>query len=667
MKINLARLKILLKPHVLAGLGVSTLALGLYAVTLAPGVLEADAGEFQFVAWLPGIAHPTGYPLYTLLGWAWTHWLPVGSVAWRMNLLSAVLAAAAVGMVYAVARQLQTAVFPQLPAWAKTTAAALTAAIFAVTPTFWSQAIIAEVYTLHALFVASILWLALKFEPGARRSSGHWLAFIFGFSFAHHRTTILLLPALLVWIWFCLGKPTRPGEWFKPLLRWTLLAAAPLLFYLYLPLAAPGTPYAAIRLSHTQTLTLYANTTAGFFNHILGTVFSGEVRPTAAGLERLNLSWQLLLEQVGWSGVVLALTGLLALWRRRRFDLLLLTGLAFLAFTIFNLIYFVGDIFVFFIPVWLLVCLWLGLGLTALPYYLAQNLVQRKTGRPPLPTFAGIEKKAGRALHRFFQKSALLGGFVFFIVNVVMRIPHLDQSTNTTAGIRWQQILAEPLPQNAVLISNDRNEIMPMWYFQYVNNLRPDLTGLFPLIVTDPAFANVGRVLEQALASGRPVYLIKPMAGLALKTNLHPTGTLFEATALTEPPQYPAQIVLADTVKLVGYDESAATAAPGEQVTVTLYWQPLAPLPADYTSYVHLVNLAGEGVAQNDHQPGGEFYPSRYWRLGETLRDQHTLTLPAGLPAGVYHWRVGLYYQPEPGIIHALGAGQPLGQLTIIN
>lgn len=50
------------------GLGLSIAALGLYIFTLAPGVLEADGGEFQFVPWLPGIAHPTGYPLYVLAG-----------------------------------------------------------------------------------------------------------------------------------------------------------------------------------------------------------------------------------------------------------------------------------------------------------------------------------------------------------------------------------------------------------------------------------------------------------------------------------------------------------------------------------------------------------------------------------------------------------------------
>ena len=60
------------------GTGLALAAFGLYLATLALTVLEADGGEFQFVPWLPGIAHPTGYPLYILLGWLWTHLLPFG-------------------------------------------------------------------------------------------------------------------------------------------------------------------------------------------------------------------------------------------------------------------------------------------------------------------------------------------------------------------------------------------------------------------------------------------------------------------------------------------------------------------------------------------------------------------------------------------------------------
>jgi len=82
----------------------------LYALTAAPSiaVLFDDSLEFQLVLPTLGIAHPTGYPLYTLLGGLWNLLLPAGNWAWRINLLSALAGAAAVALVFVVARRLIT-------------------------------------------------------------------------------------------------------------------------------------------------------------------------------------------------------------------------------------------------------------------------------------------------------------------------------------------------------------------------------------------------------------------------------------------------------------------------------------------------------------------------------------------------------------------------------
>src|SRR3954467_2461178 len=79
----------------------SLIALALYLRTLAPAVLVGDSGEFQFTGYILGVPHPTGYPLYTLLSKIFT-WLPVGDVAYRVNLSSAVYAALACGLVAAI-------------------------------------------------------------------------------------------------------------------------------------------------------------------------------------------------------------------------------------------------------------------------------------------------------------------------------------------------------------------------------------------------------------------------------------------------------------------------------------------------------------------------------------------------------------------------------------
>jgi hypothetical protein len=640
-------------------------------------VLEADGGEFQFVPWLPGLAHPTGYPLYVLLGWLWTHLLPLGEVAWRMNLLSAMLAALAVGLTYAVARQLIDHTLPDAPFPARMLAAAVSAASFAVSHTLWSQAIVAEVYALHILFVAAILWLAvqtLKVLKTFRVSSGKLLALTIGLSLTHHRTVVLLLPALVLFLLTADRRPPTAAETIPgprssaPGRNWLIYAALlliPLLLYLYLPLIAPFTPYATLSLSETQTLTLYDNSLRGFWNHILGTVFTGELQPAAAGLDRLALTWQLLRQQVGWVGAILALLGLITLWQRGRMDLLLLSGLSFVTFLAFNLIYFIGDVYVLFIPNWLLLCLWLGLGWLGLIDGITHTFVRAKTGSVnSSPGLEALEKRLGQRIYHFIVIALAGLGLLLPLVLLVTRLGEINQTNNIAARDRWQAILAEPIPSRAVLLSNDRNEIMPMWYYQYVEGRRPDLLGLFPLITPEPDYANIGRILDQALASGRPVYLIKPMAGLEIKADLAPAGTLWQARPYQTPPAYPLDLALPQ-IRLRGYDLSPASISPGRPITVTLHWQATEPLDHDYTSYVHLIDGAGQGLSQSDQRPGGDFYPSRYWQPGETLRDRHVLMVPATAPPGEYRLRVGLYYQPEPGAIENVGQGLEIGSLTI--
>lgn len=671
----------------LVGAGIALAAFLLYLSTLAPTVLEADGGEFQFVPWLPGIAHPTGYPLYVLLGWLWTHLLPVGEVAWRMNLLSAVLAAIAVGLTYGVARQLLDQTLPDAPPPARLLAAVVSATSFAASHTFWSQAVVAEVYALHALFVAVILWLALRCvsakpnPPKVLKTFRIWsdmkgklLALTIGLSLTHHRTMVLLLPALALFLLTAARRPETeakvipgprssiPGRGW---LIYAVLLLTPLLLYLYLPFIAPFTPYTILHLSETQRLTLYDNSLPGFWDHITGSVFSGELQPSAAGLDRLALTWQLLRQQVGWVGAILALLGLFTLWQRGRTGLLLLTGLSFVTFLAFNLIYFIGDVYVLFIPNWLLLCLWLGIGWLGLVNGLSEAFVRAKTGSVNTsPSLEALEKRLGQRIYYFIAITLTGLGLLFPLALVMTRYSEVNQANNRAARERWQAILTEPLSTAAVLLSNDRNEIMPMWYYQYVESRRPDLLGLFPLITPEPDYANIGRVLDQALASGRPVYLIKPMAGLEIKADIEPIGKLWQVRAYETPPAYPLDLSLPQ-MGLHGYDLSPATISPGQPITVTLHWQATEPLPHDYTSYVHLVDAAGQGLAQSDHRPGGDFYPSHYWQPGEALRDQHILTIPPATPPGEYRLRAGLYYQPEPGVIENMGQGLEIGTITL--
>jgi hypothetical protein len=700
---------------VLLALTVGLGAFVLYVATLAPTVLFADGGEFQFVPYVLGIAHPTGYPLYLLLGWVWSHVLPIGDVAYRMNLFSALWAALTVGLVYLVALCFIRLAAPRIDPLTVRFSAVASALTFAVGETFWSQAVIAEVYSFNAFFVALILlltfWLAECLMDGT--AQGHTplaprgvsplairslvLATVFGLSLTHHVTMLLLLPAILVFLWLIqrslrprqrsardfltrtrvAAPETRPLGLFAPrsLLRRMGFALAlivalvlPLLLYLYLPLRAPYTPYVTLQLSESQTLILYENTWRGFVAHLTASVYAGNLALPTAGAERMLMTWGLLRDQISLVGIGLALVGLGRLIAGRQWPLLALTGLGYSVGVAFNLAYFIGDVQVLFVPSYLFVSLWLGLGVASVAQVAARGLVRWKGSSVTYAEFGQQGYwRLTKGLSRLTAQVVALLALVLPIALLVSHFGTVDQSANEEAQNVWRSILAKPIPEGSVLVTNDRNEMMPLWYYQYVDGHRPDLLGIFPLIVTEPTYANLGGLIDQALLSQRPVYLIKPMPGLEVKAQLEPDPDMpplirVSGPAMERPPLHPREVALAGIMRLVGYDQSSSSARPGETLTVTLYWQPQSEIDFDYSSYIHLVDEAGRGITQSDHQLGGEYYPTSLWRPGEVLRDGHVLSIPQDVAPGVYRLVAGMYRYPS---LEPLGGPADIGLLAV--
>lgn len=162
-----------------------------YGVTLQPGVGgTGDAAKFGFLGWVLGTPHVTGFPGYLMLNYAVTHMLPFGSVAVRANLLSAVLAAIACAVVFAVLRLLDR--------WRST---AMTAALgLGVSATLWSYATIAEVYTLHLLSCALIVLFLLRWERSRRPVDLYLTLAVLAAALGNHVTVVCWLPAVVLFI-----------------------------------------------------------------------------------------------------------------------------------------------------------------------------------------------------------------------------------------------------------------------------------------------------------------------------------------------------------------------------------------------------------------------------------------------------------------------------------
>jgi hypothetical protein len=177
--------------HYLLPAAAGLVALIVYGATMAPDLTWAhsgsDGGELITASVTSGIPHPPGYPTYVFLGKLFAL-LPVGSVAWRFNLMSAV--AAAVAVAFTTATALNTLEEKRHGA----IASLATGLTVAFAPLLWSQALIAEVYTVNLAFLAIFLWSVL----GCRSPllSGLFL----GLAITSHLSSLLLLPLALVLI-----------------------------------------------------------------------------------------------------------------------------------------------------------------------------------------------------------------------------------------------------------------------------------------------------------------------------------------------------------------------------------------------------------------------------------------------------------------------------------
>jgi len=204
-------------------------ALALYLATAARDVMFGDNPELTGVALTFGVAHPPGYPLFTMLGWLVGH-IPVEPPPFRIVLLSVVSHTATLGVTYAATLRFTGSV----------AGAAVAAALLAVEPLFWSWSLVAEVFPLNDLLAVTMLFLvALWHEAPQQR----WLlaagGLAGGLGIANHQSIVLLAPAVLFAMW------RRRVELLKDpaLIAFAVLAfVAGLLPYVALPLASASGP-----------------------------------------------------------------------------------------------------------------------------------------------------------------------------------------------------------------------------------------------------------------------------------------------------------------------------------------------------------------------------------------------------------------------------------------
>jgi hypothetical protein len=607
-------------------------SLVLYAATSAPSVATIfdDSLEFQVVLPTLGIAHPSGYPLFTLAGKLATLLIPFRDPAGRANLLSALAAAAAVGLLYLVARRFA----------GSRSAAALATAAFAMSPAWWSQSTLAEVYAPHGLLMILFLYLLLRWEgvSSVPSCANRWLAvaaLVAGLGLAHHRMIALLFPAALVFIfWTDPALPRQPRRWLAPL----CLLVAPLALYLYLPLRG-------------QTVTsldgTYQPTLQGAMDWILARGYRVFLTGNPFNVERRAGDFAaLFLDQYGALFLISAVIGLATAWRwsLRRYVFLALATVATVAF---GAVYKVQDIAVFFIPAFILAAIWAAWGLTpvvdASAVYAAAIARRLRLPQWTRPLVMGAP-------------TALLAAVVLFepVQQAVQQFDEQDRSREWKTYEYGQDMLEQASPGGRIV--GLLGETTLVRYFRDVLGQRPDIQ----VTSADAEGARFDAV-DSALARGEPVYLTRDLPGASARYSLDAAGPLIVVSPKATPGTPPDGQPLGGGVVLTGARTELRQSHTGPVARVHLTWTATRPVTEELKVSARLLDRSGNVLVAEDLVPVHFAYPTTAWVPGESVDDIYDLPVSASAPAGLYDLLVILYRASdgsEVGRIH-------LPQLTI--
>lgn len=558
---------------------VAAVTLAVYVRTLAPSVLWADEGEFQYSAYALYVPHITGYPLYILIAKLWTL-LPIGDVAYRVNLMSAFWGVVTVVLTYVCIRRLGV----QRPV------AAASALSLAFSWVFWKQSSIAGVRTMHTAFVALITLLAIGVTQ--RKASVEVLALAIGLSLTHHRMTLLLLPGLAWVLW----QARAQVAWsMRRAIKCMALVAVPQLLYLFV---AFGRSWR----SSTE-----------FWNFVLGTTnepdilskpikvivaqFMGQVVPSVGNVFTLI-------------GLLVTLLGLCVLilasrkdGMRRSIGMYLAVG--WIVNIAFAGVHLTEDPNKYLAHGFTLQAMALGVGLAAIADWLNGKIRKRSIGR-----------------HIGWAAIALP------VVLVVTGWSAADQSGTGWIGPFTLEELVS-VESNSIVVGDWA--FFPAYrYHQVVEGQRRDLELVFDL-----DHVEMGRV-ESEIKTGRPVYLRERRLGKRWKGQLPfiPVERLWRVLPAEpefgEPQQ--ARQTFGDQVRLTQLATWPAQPTADQMMLLRLGWELAGPIEHDLSVSVRLLDSQGAIWQHQDMslQDATGVLSTTAWALGPAF------------PPGEYHWQISV-------------------------
>ncbi len=461
---------------ILAGI----ICLVIYILTLHPAVGFIDSGELAAACCTFGVPHPTGYPLFLLLGYITAH-LPFGSsVIYRLNMLSAVESAAAVIVTYYSALILIEYIFTKLNSLTgkkqpnkkskKTeiseqdhhkkrnisdfttllyTLSFFTAVCAGLTKTFWFDATQIEVYALHSLFISLIVYYSLRIlvslnEPVKK----NWIVLfiILGLSAANHSTTIYFIPALFYMFYL---QFKTDSIYAKNLLPLGLLIIPGILLYGVLIVSSSASPY--LNWSDVQNI-------SNLPGHLRGSDFSQLMFSSTAKFSDNAFSFfENLPGEFAIIPLIFSATGLILLWNTfKNFVIYILLCFAFTLLYSFN--YSTIEINSFYLLVFYLISLIVPAGILYLISFGSPQKILSYKAEP----------------RGYIVKTAVIG-LLISVFSAAYNYKENDNSSNY-ANVDFTLNAVNSLKNNSVLITYDWSYLYSAsMYYQLVEKIRTDV------------------------------------------------------------------------------------------------------------------------------------------------------------------------------------------------
>jgi hypothetical protein len=435
--------------------GIATLTI--YVLTQAPGLFYTDVGELAAACKTWGVAHPTGYPLFTLIGHVWT-FIPWFSAVEGLNILVAIYTAAAAALMVPVVRRIVLLSIPSINEHTALLGAVYAAALFSVGATVWSQSTAVEVYSLNLLLFVSLLhFLLLLYSNKERIIVNSILAgLLFGFMLANHVSSVFLLPGV-IWMWW--GATNG------------IIARKKALLWLIVPMIAGPTLYALLPLRSAQLPPINWGMVhrgfAEFIYHVKGTQFGVWIFSDAKAFrENVALFITVISRDFLWVGWIAIFVGTGFVFAKTRS-----IGYALLALCIGNLGislgYAIPDIESYFLPTIAIFTLFFGVGISWLANRL-RKLTQYSIALFPIVAFMlhfqGMDYSEHYAVDAYTRWAFLNAG-----PNAII----ITRQWDYLCSAAWYLQTVEHYRTDAAII--DKELLRRTWYAPYLTQMYPDV------------------------------------------------------------------------------------------------------------------------------------------------------------------------------------------------